>query len=136
MSFSPVWLHMEYFYLRDDYQLFIDIAKSNDTVVSELQAMYEQDPPAMVSWVCPSDSSSVAFEHGGLHSFHCLILYDAICKTSLCSCHLGCYAEGLLSASTLEVGGISSGVGSTSFSSHIHMEMFGFLLRPLEISLL
>lgn len=53
MSFSPVWLHMDYFYLRDNYQLFIDIAKSNDTVVSELQAMYEQDPSAMVSWVCP-----------------------------------------------------------------------------------
>ncbi|XP_074663829.1 E3 ubiquitin-protein ligase rnf213-alpha-like isoform X2 [Strix aluco] len=41
MSFSPIWLHMEYFYLRDDYQLFVDIAKSNDTVVNELWAMYE-----------------------------------------------------------------------------------------------
>ncbi|XP_074936539.1 E3 ubiquitin-protein ligase rnf213-alpha-like, partial [Phalacrocorax aristotelis] len=47
MVFSPVWLHMEYFYLRDDYQLFVDIAKSNDTVISELQAMYETKPPEM-----------------------------------------------------------------------------------------
>ncbi|KAM6032909.1 E3 ubiquitin-protein ligase rnf213-alpha-like isoform 2-T2 [Chlamydotis macqueenii] len=47
MSFSPIWLHMEYFYLRDDYQLFIDIAKSNDTVISELQAKYEKNPPEM-----------------------------------------------------------------------------------------
>ncbi|KAM9258624.1 E3 ubiquitin-protein ligase rnf213-alpha-like [Morus bassanus] len=47
MGFSPIWLHMEYFYLRDDYQLFVDIAKSNDTVISELQAMYETNPPEM-----------------------------------------------------------------------------------------
>ncbi|XP_042653147.1 E3 ubiquitin-protein ligase rnf213-alpha-like [Tyto alba] len=47
MDFSPIWLHMEYFYLRDDYQLFIDIAKSNDTVIRELQAMYENNPPEM-----------------------------------------------------------------------------------------
>ncbi|XP_072704248.1 E3 ubiquitin-protein ligase rnf213-alpha-like isoform X2 [Ciconia boyciana] len=47
MGFSPIWLHMEYFYLRDDYQLFVDIAKSNDTVISELQAMYEKNPPEM-----------------------------------------------------------------------------------------
>ncbi|KAM6364551.1 LOW QUALITY PROTEIN: E3 ubiquitin-protein ligase rnf213-alpha-like [Pluvialis apricaria] len=47
MDFSPIWLHMEYFYLRDDYQLFIDIAKSNDAVVGELQAMYENNPPEM-----------------------------------------------------------------------------------------
>ncbi|XP_062496366.1 E3 ubiquitin-protein ligase RNF213-like isoform X4 [Pezoporus occidentalis] len=47
MDFSPVWLHMDYFYLRDDYQLFVDIAKSNDTVISELQAMYEKNPPEM-----------------------------------------------------------------------------------------
>ncbi|XP_063997715.1 E3 ubiquitin-protein ligase rnf213-alpha-like [Pogoniulus pusillus] len=47
MDFSPIWLHMEHFYMQDDYQLFVDIAKSNDTVVSELQAMYEKDPPEM-----------------------------------------------------------------------------------------
>ncbi|KAM6394866.1 E3 ubiquitin-protein ligase rnf213-alpha-like [Rhynochetos jubatus] len=47
MTFSPIWLHMEYFYIRDDYQLFVDVAKSNDTVVSELQAMYEKNPPEM-----------------------------------------------------------------------------------------
>ncbi|XP_009695289.1 PREDICTED: E3 ubiquitin-protein ligase RNF213-like [Cariama cristata] len=47
MSFSPIWLHMEYFYLQDDYQLFVDIAKSNDTVISELQAVYEKNPPEM-----------------------------------------------------------------------------------------
>ncbi|XP_026723315.1 E3 ubiquitin-protein ligase rnf213-alpha-like [Athene cunicularia] len=44
MIFSPIWLHMEYFYLRDDYQLFVDIAKSNDTVVNELQATYKENP--------------------------------------------------------------------------------------------
>ncbi|KAM6032780.1 E3 ubiquitin-protein ligase RNF213-like isoform 1-T1 [Theristicus caerulescens] len=47
MGFSPIWLHMDYFYLRDDYQLFADIAKSNDAVISELQAMYEKNPPEM-----------------------------------------------------------------------------------------
>ncbi|XP_055559911.1 E3 ubiquitin-protein ligase rnf213-alpha-like isoform X6 [Falco cherrug] len=47
MSFSLIWLHMEYFYLRDDYQLFVDIVRSNDTVISELQAMYEKNPPEM-----------------------------------------------------------------------------------------
>ncbi|XP_063178349.1 E3 ubiquitin-protein ligase rnf213-alpha-like isoform X3 [Chroicocephalus ridibundus] len=47
MGFSPIWLHMEYFYLQDDYQLFVDIAKSNDTVIGELQAMYEKNPPEM-----------------------------------------------------------------------------------------
>ncbi|XP_009867566.1 PREDICTED: E3 ubiquitin-protein ligase RNF213-like, partial [Apaloderma vittatum] len=47
MGFSPIWLHMEYFYLQDDYQLFVDIAKSNDNVISELQAMYEENPPEM-----------------------------------------------------------------------------------------
>ncbi|XP_075580950.1 E3 ubiquitin-protein ligase rnf213-alpha-like [Pelecanus crispus] len=47
MGFSPIWLHMEYFYLQDDYQLFVDIAKSNDAVISELQAMYETNPPEM-----------------------------------------------------------------------------------------
>ncbi|XP_068024256.1 E3 ubiquitin-protein ligase rnf213-alpha-like [Melanerpes formicivorus] len=44
---SPIWLHMEHFYRQDDYQLFVDIAKGNDTVVSELQAMYEKDPSGM-----------------------------------------------------------------------------------------
>ncbi|XP_074786497.1 E3 ubiquitin-protein ligase rnf213-alpha-like [Athene noctua] len=44
MSFSLIWLHMEYFYLRDDYQLFVDIAKSNDTVVNELRATDEENP--------------------------------------------------------------------------------------------
>ncbi|KAM6240959.1 E3 ubiquitin-protein ligase rnf213-alpha-like [Porphyrio hochstetteri] len=47
MGFTPIWLHMEYFYLRDDYHLFIDIAKSNNTVISELLEMYEKNPPEM-----------------------------------------------------------------------------------------
>jgi len=49
MSFSPIWLHMEYFYLREEYQLFVDLVKSDETVTSELQKMYEKDPPEMVS---------------------------------------------------------------------------------------
>ncbi|XP_074426105.1 E3 ubiquitin-protein ligase rnf213-alpha-like isoform X2 [Larus michahellis] len=47
MSFSPIWLHMEYFYLRDEYQLFVDLVKSYETVTSELQKKYEKDPPEM-----------------------------------------------------------------------------------------
>lgn len=77
MGFSPIWLHMEYFYLQDDYQLFVDIAKSNDTVIGELQAMYEKNPPEMVSRepCLPSNPSSTAFQHGGLHNLHHLITY-------------------------------------------------------------
>ncbi|XP_074996114.1 E3 ubiquitin-protein ligase rnf213-alpha-like isoform X2 [Calonectris borealis] len=47
ISFSPIWLHMEYFYLREEYQLFVDLVKSDETVTSELQKMYEKDPPEM-----------------------------------------------------------------------------------------
>ncbi|XP_065501150.1 E3 ubiquitin-protein ligase rnf213-alpha-like [Caloenas nicobarica] len=47
ISFSPIWLHMEYFYLREEYQFFVDLVKSNETVTSELQKMYEEDPPEM-----------------------------------------------------------------------------------------
>ncbi|XP_009475166.1 PREDICTED: E3 ubiquitin-protein ligase RNF213-like [Nipponia nippon] len=47
ISFSPIWLHMEYFYLREEYQLFVDLVKSDETVTSELQKLYEKDPPEM-----------------------------------------------------------------------------------------
>ncbi|KAM6439343.1 E3 ubiquitin-protein ligase rnf213-alpha-like isoform 2-T2 [Rhynochetos jubatus] len=47
ISFSPIWLHMEYFYLREEYQLFVDLVKIDDTVTRELQKMYEEDPPEM-----------------------------------------------------------------------------------------
>ncbi|XP_032847063.2 E3 ubiquitin-protein ligase rnf213-alpha-like [Tyto alba] len=47
ISFSPIWLHMEYFYLREEYQLFVDLVKSDETVTSELKKMYEKDPPEM-----------------------------------------------------------------------------------------
>ncbi|XP_014821245.1 PREDICTED: E3 ubiquitin-protein ligase RNF213-like [Calidris pugnax] len=47
ISFSPIWLHMDYFYLREEYQLFVDLVKSDETVTSELQKMYEKDPPEM-----------------------------------------------------------------------------------------
>lgn len=95
MGFSPIWLHMEYFYLRDDYQLFVDIAKSNDAVVGELQAKYEKNPPEMVSeelrW--PSNPSSAAFEHDGLHDFCQLMTCSVISETSLCLCRSGCRGE-------------------------------------------
>ena len=108
MGFSPIWLHMEYFYLRDDYQLFVDIAKSNDTVISELQAMYEKNPPEMVSKeLClPSNASPTAFERDGLHSFHHFITYYVISKKSLCLCHSGYHVEVPLDTLTLEAGGI------------------------------
>ncbi|XP_074672203.1 E3 ubiquitin-protein ligase rnf213-alpha-like isoform X1 [Strix aluco] len=47
ISFSPIWLHMEYFYLREEYQLFVDLVKSEETVTSELKEMYKKDPPEM-----------------------------------------------------------------------------------------
>ncbi|KAM9245412.1 E3 ubiquitin-protein ligase rnf213-alpha-like [Leptosomus discolor] len=47
ISFSPIWLHMEYFYLQEEYQLFIDLVKTDETVTSELQKMYEKDLPEM-----------------------------------------------------------------------------------------
>ncbi|PKU43384.1 hypothetical protein llap_6310 [Limosa lapponica baueri] len=47
ISFSPIWLHMDYFYLQEEYQLFVDLVKSDETVISELQKMYETDPPEM-----------------------------------------------------------------------------------------
>ncbi|KAM6211439.1 E3 ubiquitin-protein ligase rnf213-alpha-like [Sarcoramphus papa] len=47
ISFSPIWLHMEYFYLREEYQLFVDLVKSDETVTSELQKLYEKDLPEM-----------------------------------------------------------------------------------------
>ncbi|KAM6093566.1 E3 ubiquitin-protein ligase rnf213-alpha-like [Chlamydotis macqueenii] len=51
ISFSPVWLHMEYFYLREEYQLFVDLVKSDETLKSELQKLYEKDPPEMFQFV-------------------------------------------------------------------------------------
>ncbi|KAM9300337.1 E3 ubiquitin-protein ligase rnf213-alpha-like [Morus bassanus] len=47
ISFSPIWLHMEYFYLQEEYQLFVDLVKSDETLTSELQKMYEKDLPEM-----------------------------------------------------------------------------------------
>ncbi|XP_026713188.1 E3 ubiquitin-protein ligase rnf213-alpha-like [Athene cunicularia] len=47
ISFSPIWLHMEYFYLREEYQLFVDLVKSDETVTSELKEMYKKDLPEM-----------------------------------------------------------------------------------------
>ncbi|XP_074938739.1 E3 ubiquitin-protein ligase rnf213-alpha-like isoform X2 [Phalacrocorax aristotelis] len=47
IGFSPIWLHMEYFYLQEEYQLFVDLVKSDETVTSELQKMYEKDLPEM-----------------------------------------------------------------------------------------
>ncbi|XP_062471288.1 E3 ubiquitin-protein ligase rnf213-alpha-like [Pezoporus occidentalis] len=49
VSFSPIWLHMEYFYLREEYQLFVQLVKIDESVIRELQNMYEKDPPEMVS---------------------------------------------------------------------------------------
>ncbi|XP_062457519.1 E3 ubiquitin-protein ligase rnf213-alpha-like [Rhea pennata] len=47
MDFSLIWLHIEYFYLREDYQLFVDVAKSDGAVVDELQKLYRENPPEM-----------------------------------------------------------------------------------------
>ncbi|KAM4682179.1 E3 ubiquitin-protein ligase rnf213-alpha-like isoform 3-T3 [Amazona ochrocephala] len=47
ISFSPIWLHMEYFYLRQEYQLFVQLVKIDESVIRELQNMYEKDPPEM-----------------------------------------------------------------------------------------
>lgn len=108
MGFSPIWLHVEYFYLRDDYQLFVDIAKSNDAVVGELEAMYEKTTPEMVrkELRLPSNPSPTALEHGGLHNSHCLITYCEISKKSLCFRQSGYPVEVPLDTLTLEVGGI------------------------------
>nr|XP_013804530.1 PREDICTED: E3 ubiquitin-protein ligase RNF213-like [Apteryx mantelli mantelli] len=56
MDFFPIWLHIEYFYLQEDYQLFVDIAKSNGAVVDKLQKLYEANPPEMVSEEEPCSS--------------------------------------------------------------------------------
>lgn len=108
MGFSLVWLHMEYFYLRDDYHLFVDIVKSNSSVISELQAMYEKNPPGMVSKELrlPSNPPPVPFERDGLHNFHRLITDCVISETSLWSCHSGDRVEIPLDTLTLEVGQI------------------------------
>ncbi|XP_056183966.1 E3 ubiquitin-protein ligase rnf213-alpha-like isoform X3 [Falco biarmicus] len=51
ISFSPIWLHMEYFYLREEYQLFVDLVKIDETVTSDLQKKYEKDPPEMFQFI-------------------------------------------------------------------------------------
>ncbi|XP_029898687.1 E3 ubiquitin-protein ligase rnf213-alpha-like isoform X1 [Aquila chrysaetos chrysaetos] len=51
IRFSPIWLHIEYFYLREEYQLFVDLVKSDETVTSELQKMYEKDPQETFQFV-------------------------------------------------------------------------------------
>lgn len=50
ISFTPIWLHMEYFYLLEEYQLFVQLVKIDESVIRELQNIYEKDPPEMVSW--------------------------------------------------------------------------------------
>ncbi|KYO18317.1 hypothetical protein Y1Q_0012798 [Alligator mississippiensis] len=47
LQFSLLWLHVEYFYLRDTYQLFIDLVKNEESVTGELQKMYSEDSTKM-----------------------------------------------------------------------------------------
>ncbi|XP_014382960.2 E3 ubiquitin-protein ligase rnf213-alpha-like, partial [Alligator sinensis] len=47
LQFSLIWLHIEYFYLRDTYQLFIDLVKTEESITNELQNMYSKDSTAM-----------------------------------------------------------------------------------------
>ncbi|KYO41916.1 E3 ubiquitin-protein ligase RNF213 [Alligator mississippiensis] len=47
LRFSLIWLHIEYFYLRDTYQLFIDLVKTEESITDELQNMYSKDSTAM-----------------------------------------------------------------------------------------
>ncbi|XP_014379404.2 E3 ubiquitin-protein ligase RNF213-like [Alligator sinensis] len=47
LKFSLLWLHVEYFYLRDTYQLFIDLVKNEESITGELQKMYSEDSTKM-----------------------------------------------------------------------------------------
>ncbi|XP_065450526.1 E3 ubiquitin-protein ligase RNF213-like [Chrysemys picta bellii] len=43
VRFSLIWLHIEYFYLQENYQLFINLVKNEETLVNELLKVYKED---------------------------------------------------------------------------------------------
>ncbi|XP_074854696.1 E3 ubiquitin-protein ligase rnf213-alpha-like [Carettochelys insculpta] len=45
--FSVIWLHIEYFYLQENYQLFINLVKNEEKLANELQKVYNEDPSKM-----------------------------------------------------------------------------------------
>ncbi|XP_030418159.1 E3 ubiquitin-protein ligase RNF213-like isoform X2 [Gopherus evgoodei] len=47
MGFSLIWLHIEYFYLQENYQLFINLVKNEETLANELQKVYKEDTTKM-----------------------------------------------------------------------------------------
>ncbi|KAH1171530.1 hypothetical protein KIL84_007148, partial [Mauremys mutica] len=47
VGFSLVWLHIEYFYLQENYQLFINLVKNEETLANELQKVYKEDTTKM-----------------------------------------------------------------------------------------
>ncbi|CAM4686184.1 unnamed protein product [Lepidochelys kempii] len=47
VGFSLIWLHIEYFYLQENYQLFINLVKNEETLTSELLKVYEEDTTKM-----------------------------------------------------------------------------------------
>ncbi|XP_067411298.1 E3 ubiquitin-protein ligase rnf213-alpha-like isoform X2 [Emydura macquarii macquarii] len=47
MGFSLIWLHIEYFYLQENYQLFINLVKIEETLANELQKVYNEDTTKM-----------------------------------------------------------------------------------------
>ncbi|XP_075784969.1 E3 ubiquitin-protein ligase rnf213-alpha-like isoform X2 [Pelodiscus sinensis] len=47
VRFSVIWLHIEYFYLQENYQLFIDLVKNEETLANELQKVYNEDTTKM-----------------------------------------------------------------------------------------
>ncbi|XP_034624730.1 E3 ubiquitin-protein ligase rnf213-alpha-like [Trachemys scripta elegans] len=47
VGFSLIWLHIEYFYLQENYQLFINLVKNEETLANELQKVYKEDTTKM-----------------------------------------------------------------------------------------
>ncbi|TFJ98108.1 proline-rich AKT1 substrate 1 [Platysternon megacephalum] len=47
VGFSLIWLHIEYFYLQENYQLFINLVKNEETLANELQTVYKEDTTKM-----------------------------------------------------------------------------------------
>ncbi|KAG6923549.1 ring finger protein 213a, partial [Chelydra serpentina] len=47
VEFSLIWLHIEYFYLQENYQLFINLVKNEETLANELQKVYKEDTTKM-----------------------------------------------------------------------------------------
>ncbi|XP_043373130.1 E3 ubiquitin-protein ligase rnf213-alpha-like isoform X4 [Dermochelys coriacea] len=47
VEFSLIWLHIEYFYLQENYQLFINLVKNEETLANELQKVYKEDATKM-----------------------------------------------------------------------------------------